>query len=353
MGLSDVLARWATSRPHTLLVASPGTTATRLAVERWCRGRGAVLAASPNDADVLAVTEPADGVLASAVEELWRQMPDPRAQVRLAAGDDVECRLDQAVAELMTWRPETPPTREDEWVAGRADDEADGHDMSNMAGMDHDAHGAHDMGGTEMPGGLQMADRADDRDGLTLDAVPVALGPVLSCWPTGLVVDVVLQGDLVQQATVRPFDVSVVEDDTWPHHPAAARLDRAADLLALLGWAAVADEARDVRDLLLTSPDDESIGPRTDRVGRRVRRSHVVRSALTGLAVMAGSDARARLISWLSDDDFPIAPAASLEDIVALMVGRDLADARLVMASLPPDLSTLAPRRSMSGGHGA
>lgn len=71
--------------------------------------------------------------------------------------------------------------------------------------------GPYGQGGTGMTGGVPygrpLADRADDRDGLMLDQLPLRVGPFFPPFPPGLVLDVLLQGDLVQQATVgaNPF----------------------------------------------------------------------------------------------------------------------------------------------------
>jgi len=60
------------------------------------------------------------------------------------------------------------------------------------------------QGGTGMTGGVPygrpMPERADDRDGLTLDQVSVRIGPLFSSLPQGLSLAVKLQGDLVQEA---------------------------------------------------------------------------------------------------------------------------------------------------------
>lgn len=55
------------------------------------------------------------------------------------------------------------------------------------------------MGGT--PYGRPMAMTGDDRDGLALDRLHVPLGPFLDALPAGLLLDVVLQGEVVQQVT--------------------------------------------------------------------------------------------------------------------------------------------------------
>ncbi len=60
------------------------------------------------------------------------------------------------------------------------------------------------MGG--VPYGRPMAMTHDDvRDGLQLDEMTVQIGPYLRSWPCGLVLEMALQGDVVQQARiVRP-----------------------------------------------------------------------------------------------------------------------------------------------------
>lgn len=71
--------------------------------------------------------------------------------------------------------------------------------------------GPYGQGGTGMTGGVPygrpMAERADARDGLALDQIPITVGPLFAGFPTGLVLDVSLQGDVVQHAEVgaNPF----------------------------------------------------------------------------------------------------------------------------------------------------
>lgn len=53
-----------------------------------------------------------------------------------------------------------------------------------------------------VPYGRPMAGRAPDRDGLELDQLPVRVGPFFAPFPPGLVLDVKLQGDVVQEVVV-------------------------------------------------------------------------------------------------------------------------------------------------------
>lgn len=62
------------------------------------------------------------------------------------------------------------------------------------------------QGGSGMTGGVPygrpLAERADDRDGLKLDQLLVRVGPFLPPWPPGLLLDVRIQGDLIQSVSV-------------------------------------------------------------------------------------------------------------------------------------------------------
>lgn len=64
--------------------------------------------------------------------------------------------------------------------------------------------GPYGQGGKGMTGGVPygrpMAERADDRDGLKLDQLEIRLGPFFPRLPAGLVLDLEVQGDIIQQA---------------------------------------------------------------------------------------------------------------------------------------------------------
>ena len=78
------------------------------------------------------------------------------------------------------------------------------------------------QGGTGMTGGVPygrpLAGRADDRDGLKLDQILVRVGPFLPPFPPGLALDVKLQGDVIQEATIPGADAddAVSPDDDGP-----------------------------------------------------------------------------------------------------------------------------------------
>lgn len=68
--------------------------------------------------------------------------------------------------------------------------------------------GPYGQGGTGMTGGVPygrpMATREDDRDRLTLDALPVPVGPLFSAFPDGLTAQVTFKGDLVHRFELGP-----------------------------------------------------------------------------------------------------------------------------------------------------
>src|SRR6266851_3002499 len=204
------MLRAGAARPHVLTVTMPGGTAVRLAAEEQLRRRGWPAAMTPADADVLLVAgdpaEPFAGVLA----ETWRAMPAPRARAHAARPGEVAAALEAARARL------GDRSAQQALAAPAAGDGGDhGHEMGgespgkmggaahrghDMGGMNMGGMGGQDMGGMGMPGGLRMAGRGADRDGLRLDQLHVPLGPVLPDWPAGLVVHLTLQGDVVQRA---------------------------------------------------------------------------------------------------------------------------------------------------------
>lgn len=235
-----------------------------------------------------------------------------------------------------------------------------------------------------------MAHRRPDRDGLKLDVLRVPLGPVLADWPAGLVVTLALQGDVVQRADARVlgsaalqqisfWDAGDDDGDRGRRH-AAAHLDSLGRLLAVVGWDALAYRARRLRDGALGGIPAERLRAELAGLERRMRRSWTLRWATDGLGVLTselardlgvtgpagravdgGGDVTARWRCWLAradrclagdlpadgdgprgrlDGDRP-ASAALLDAALRLMVGLDIAAARIVVASFDPDTDEL------------
>jgi hypothetical protein len=267
-----------------------------------------------------------------------------------------------------------------------------------MGGMDMGGMG---MGGMEVPGGLPMADRGADRDGLRLDQLHLPLGPVLPDWPAGLVVHVTLQGDVVQHAEAQalgPGGGGSFWTEPWrraaagepvttgeaARRGAASYLDSLGRFLAVAGWDDAAAVARRLRDEALAGAPGSQVRPPVHRFARRVARSRTLAWLTRGLGVLlpddaaaagvrgpalrAAGDVTARYRRWCAElaeavgaleDGSPLG-AAGLEPprgplgdtqspsagllaaLPSLLDGAELAAARLIIASLDPDLDELA-----------
>ncbi|MEV0226735.1 hypothetical protein [Streptomyces sp. NPDC050704] len=269
------------------------------------------------------------------------------------------------------------------------------HDMHG----DHHGHAGHDMGVVD---GLPMADRADDRDGLRLDRLHVPLGPALADWPAGLILRLTLQGDMVQEVTVEPVAAPPSPrppfwDELWLRAAAgervtrgaaarrlcAAHLDSLGRFFAVTGWDDMAARARHVRDRCLAGAGAAELTSLVRPLVRRAGRSRTLRwltaglgplpaeharhSGVTGPALAADSDAHGRMLAWLDavarsasacDDtealdtaqavgprgrvDGPVPASRALLDVLpGLLAGAEFACARIIVASLDPDLDTL------------
>ncbi|TYB43273.1 hypothetical protein [Actinomadura chibensis] len=294
MGLRGVAREVARgfAAPRPFVVSAADGTADRLAVEAELRRRGWRPALSPAETGTLVVCGTPGAALAEAVETVWRDMPEPRVR----ASADLE-------------GVEGPP---------RAPLELD-----------------------DVP----MADRADDRDGLRLDVLHVPLGPVLADWPAGLRVDLVLQGDVVQDAEATAVDTA--DGSFWRGRPAASRLDGLARLLRVAGWDAAAERAAVLRDDALSGAvPDRTLARRFRPFARGVGRSRLLRWMTRDVGGV-----RETLDTWLRDvgaalegRDVPPRPPwrAALDALPASLAGRELGEARLIVASLDPDLGTAA-----------
>ncbi|MFD6951208.1 hypothetical protein A6A08_23870 [Nocardiopsis sp. TSRI0078] len=353
--------------PCAFVVTAIGGTGARLAVERTLRECGWKQALSPAEADLLVVCGPEHADMDEAIGRIWGQMPGPRARVRAESANAAVRLLDEARVDLLDLtRQRGDADERDRTAREQAESESDGDE------------------GMPMPGGVPMADRGEDRDGLKLDQLHIALGPALPDWPAGLSLRLTLQGDVVQEAqtsivggspTTVPFWSSPPSEAGSPPAQASFRAARALDslqrLLAVSGWP-TAVTGRRLRDALL-----EGGGPTGDvrrealRWLRRVRRSRMLRWSTDGLGRVTDRAPRAlrgdttdRWSRWLgtveetlTDPHSPGVPAdasweqaahAALELLPSLVVGQELAAARLIVASLDPDTEAVgayAPER--------
>lgn len=181
--------------------------------------------------------------------------------------------------------------------------------------------GPHGQGGRGMMGGtpygrpMAMTDE-DGRDGLTLDAHALRIGPFAPMLPPGLRLEATLQGDVVQS-------VAVVDPPLPQSGLDGAPLVLAARMLRLLGLGAPAE--RCVRAHLAGRR-----GP-----GRLARLGGALRAVPPGLAPLAdGTDARERLSDWL--DGEPMLDPGGETTLGGLLAGLEWHAVTLALASLPP-----------------
>ncbi|WP_439659435.1 hypothetical protein ACSHWB_44860 [Lentzea sp. HUAS TT2] len=347
MDLTSWLLRRTPVRP--LIAAMPGGVRARIAVEQFARQRGWRLALAPAEANVLVVAGPTTAEISPYVDLVWSSIPAPRVRLHVTDGNDAErvlssvtetlydAELQRGEAQQALRTEALPQSRQQQqssahsYGAAMHDDHTSEMSCGGAMAAEHGGHQGHDMGSMELPGGLPMADRSADRDGLTLDQLHVPLGPVLPDWPEGLVVHAVLQGDVIQQARIEVIGAVPVHD-RLPF--AAWRLDSVARLLSVAGWADAAARARVLRDKTLagrSSADDLS------RWARRVRRSGLLRWSLHGIG-----DVLPRLNHWLEDivsgRDTGGNEELTAHELAELLTGTEFAAARLIVASV--DLAT-------------
>ncbi|MFE0699742.1 hypothetical protein [Streptomyces sp. NPDC058872] len=399
MDLRTRIHRTALARPAVLLVPSPGGTRVRLAVERELARRGWPQSTGPADADLLVFAgDPLPLGRDDWAEHVWRSIPAPKARVTIGTAEEAAHLLDRGHAMLLE-----PPARH----AGHADADEQGrpgeHAHEGRSGAGHESHGPH-TGHESHSGavaGLPMAERADDRDGLRLDRLHVPLGPALPDWPAGLVLRVDLQGDLVQRASVETVPVPpsapprAFWNEPWlralegepvttgeaARRRCAAHLDSLGRLLGVAGWDDAAARARGTRDQVLGGAPQDALAPHVVPLVRRLRRSWTLRWLTAGVGAgnrgPVDGDVHGRLLGWLDaiehalgeisvrtslQDAPPTGPRGGagagtpasqvlLDALPGLLEGAEFACARLVVASLDPDLDEL-PAERPSGGHG-
>lgn len=431
MGLNSWLRGRAAVAPF--VVTTPGGTSVRLAVERGIREHGWCQVSSPAAADLVIVAGPADDEFGSHVTRIFDSMPEPRELVWITELDAAAAELDAAIVRLRAGVAVSPsphpesvedPRQRYNGTSGHGAESTQAHEQAAVhehtehtaehepvehspeheqmqraaehehmehaperGHMQHAAHGGHgghdhDMG-MMMPGGLAMADRADDRDGLKLDVLTVPLGPVLAWWPAGLTVVTRWQGDIVCDATVSevaapsgimPFwlqpwlRAGPVDSDEQRRWRAARALDSASTLLTVAGWSDAAMTARRLRDEMLVGDLSGAGEVRMRRWARRVAGSWVLRWSLRDVGRIAAKpgvpaeligDVHDRLLRWIAETDLtgrqeekPAEPDGFvgaqvgryrwiIHALPGLLAGSELAEARLIVASLDPDIEVL------------
>ena len=306
--------------------------------------------ASPRHADVLLVAGKVRGHDRDALRAVHDQIPVPRNTLwwgsepfEALASPTVVPLIDDALPHVHKMR------------ARRAKSESDllpDEPPNPWRGIGPNGQGGKGMmGGVPFGRPMAMTD-ADGRDGLQLDQTTVQIGPYLQTWPCGLVLELVLQGDVVQRArVVRP-----------PYGPTKGvpdgvsnRLRGAARLLGLLQLDALAERCR------RAAVADE----RREAVDIAALRAAVHRSgAFAAVPPRLGScrlertetDVRSRLRAWL-DDGKEQPEGATTEPksrLSGLLSGLEWNEAMLVINSFTPNqLRGMAPREKAADAGGA
>jgi hypothetical protein len=318
-------------------------------------------ATSPAEADILLCCGPLGPELAGVVDVAWDAMPGPRERRSVSATEDVDLVLDAAVRGLtdlpaqrrdVAVRPAPALSAADVSVgeddphgtgAGSAHEGAgeNGTTQSGARQDEDDAVKVHE-GGTDssmdmdmemdLPGGLLMADRVEDRDGLRLEGLHVSLGPLLPAWPAGLRLDAVLSGDVLVEVDVRHLDVR----PDAPLRPDLHALDALCMLLDAAGWQDGALRARLARA-------EGGTGQRTEDLLRRVGRARLLRWSLRRLPAPGAGDLAAhldRLIAVVRGEAG--LQTAGDDELQSALVGLDVGTAALVVAAYGPLLAVPA-----------
>ncbi|WP_354670138.1 hypothetical protein [Streptomyces sp. S.PNR 29] len=429
------MRRTAMQRPAVLTVTLPGATEVRMAVEAEVRRRGWPVAGAPADADLLVVCGAPEPGGAEWLDGIQRSMPEPVVRIVVREAGQVAHVLDMAcrgLADGAVTPGQADAGDQQETVVGEPGGHAhggqhghgdhaahtghEGHEnhqpddhAAHMDHMDHEDHAGHmdhmghDMHAMGEVAGLPMAERGDDRDELRLDQLHVPIGPGLTDWPTGLILRLTLQGDVVQGVEVDHLPVPSglrlpFWDEPWlraargeevtrgsaARRRCAAHLDSVGRLLAVVGWDDAAARCRRLRDELLSGASREGISGDLRGALRKVERSRTLRWTVAGLGELPSSRARAvgatgpalaadgdaydRLLMWLGeigrgldglDDERPLTPdeltgprgrldgeqppsQALLDILPELLTGAEFACARVIVASLDPDIEELA-----------
>ena len=234
--------------------------------------------------------------------------------------------------------------------------------------------GPYGQGGSGMTGGVPygrpMAEREDDRDVLTLDALPIQVGPLFSGFPQGLAARVTFQGDLVQRFELgaNPFAGWLTSGFAEPFLQALTEPVRVVDLEVararrLLRWTADALRIHGLHALSLrvlglaarVGPGDAAVVRRLGRwiiravTGRQTRDVGIIpRARLEGFGL--GPVARAAGLPYDVRTDDPVYRELAFRPVTgARGDARDRWRQRLAEAEQALDLAARADDRRAGG----
>ena len=288
--------------------------------------------ASPRHANLLLVAGKVRDKDAQALRAVHDQMPRPRktlwwgsAPFQELVSPTVLLLAEDAVLSALSlhtrvsnsepdWLPDTPP--------------------NPWQGLGPNGQGGKGMMGG-VPYGRPMAMTDDDgRDGLQLDQTTVQMGPFLQTWPAGLVLELALQGDVIQRARVvhSPYGPTL-----GLREGVSSRLRSAARLLRLLELDSLAERCRRA-----AAAHDHRQAADIAALRAAVRYSGAFVALPAGLGACrldgAPSDIRSRLIAWLGGGADPSNDAMTelKPKLSGLLTGLEWNEAMLVVNSFTP-----------------
>ncbi|MGK2930482.1 MAG: hypothetical protein ACSLFO_13000 [Acidimicrobiales bacterium] len=296
---------------------------------------------SPRHAAVLVVAGRIPAEHGEALARVHDQVPHPRCSIAWsgeasAARDGVVMTggVDELVAEVVR---AFEAVRRD--LSSSSPDRLPDEEPNEWRGVGPFGQGGEGMmGGT--PYGRSMAMTGDDRDGLALDQLRLRLGPFLAWLPPGVVLEVTMQGEVLQEVTPR---LAVPTSDDLGAPLTAADVD---PVRAVLRWLALALHVHGLGALsqcaarLSCAGGDERA---VHRLCRSVRRSGLLWSVrgvgeIEGFGDVADRwDARLDLLEGRSPaPDSGDAPHVDMvwRGLAAGLVGLSLTDAVSTMVSM-------------------
>ena len=232
--IREVLTRLAAAAPARVFVLrGSGAEEFESAMARVQLEHEIIFTDSPRSASILLLLGDLPAALHVAARHIHDQLSQPRRTVR--TGQGIRLGEDTLFPDAIE---ASRPTELAALLRKVHCDLLTGTELSELAIMpDREPApwrgvGPYGQGGTGMTGGVPygrpMAETAPDRDGLTLDQLSVRIGPFFPPFPTGLVLDVKLQGDVIQEAVVgeNPFFARTPQRDSASADPFTRALSR-------------------------------------------------------------------------------------------------------------------------------
>jgi len=286
------------------------------------------LTSSPRHASILLVAGPVPAECEKALARVHDELPRPRVTVRWGGGERVERSGPRLSRGDSPGAPVVVPEGEDPVPAlleagrrlVRGERPSEPELLPDEPPWPWRGQGPYGQGGEGMMGGRPygrpLAMTAEDlRDGLALDRLELALGPFFPPLPPGLVLQVALQGDVIQDVDVAraPFvqplpDVfgralrEAVPAEALETARVRLLLRRAARVLRAAGAGALAD--RGLGLAVAPATDPAAVG----RFRALVRRGGSLR-ALRGSGSRSGVDVGTRVEGWLEQAERALARA--------------------------------------------